>query len=65
MHISNKDTVLDIIKKSIDIFNDILYKDNLPIKLNVDYRNYRIKPGKKNGKPNNDLPSNIILIRIK
>ena len=55
---------MDIIKQSIDIFNDILYKDNIPIKLNVDNRNYRIKPGKKNGKPNYDLPSNIILIRI-
>jgi hypothetical protein len=48
---------MDVLKRALDLFNDILYKEKIPYSFNIDYRKYYIKPSKKTGKPDNDLPS--------
>jgi hypothetical protein len=57
LRITNKNTILDILKSSLDIFNDLLYKEQIPLRFSIDYKKYTLKPSKKNGKANTDLPS--------
>jgi hypothetical protein len=64
LHITNKNTILDILKISIDIFNELFYKENIPYKFNIDYRKYSLKPSKKSGRADEDLPSIYIEIFI-
>jgi hypothetical protein len=71
LRITNKIIVFDLLKASIRMLNDIFEKENLSIRLkeiNVNegkpnvkesYNNYIIKPSKKNGRPDPDVPSKI------
>jgi hypothetical protein len=59
LKIGNCDTIKDILKQSIDLFNDIFYREKVPLLLNKDYRIFYLKPSKKNGKPDMDLPSKL------
>lgn len=51
---------MNIIKQSIDNFNKLFEsKDGdspIPYRLALNYNNYKLRPSKKNGKPNNDYP---------
>jgi hypothetical protein len=57
LRITNKNTILDILKCSLDVFNDMFYKEQIPLKFNIDYRKFCLKPSKRSGKADNDLPS--------
>ena len=48
---------MDLIKMSVDIFNDNFVNENLKIRLKPNYKLYNMKPSKKSGKPDKDLPS--------
>ncbi len=58
LQINDKNRVYDLIKMSVDNFNDGLTKENSFYRLDPDYRVYNLKPSKKSGKPDSDLPSN-------
>ena len=60
LKITDSDTIKDILKRSINLFNDILKKEKIHLQLNKDYNKFYLKPSKKSGKPDNDLPSNIL-----
>jgi hypothetical protein len=58
MNITNKITIFDLIKDSVVLFNKIFDKENLPFYLDVyNLQKYTIKPSKKTGKPDLDMPS--------
>jgi hypothetical protein len=54
--ITNLVTINDLLKESINSFNNLFYKDKIALKLNTDLKSYVIKPSKKNGKVDSDLP---------
>jgi hypothetical protein len=58
LRITNKNTIMDLLKYSLDIFNDLFYREGLGVQFRADYKKYLIKPSKKSGKPDNDLPGN-------
>lgn len=60
MTITNKVTVCDLIKECIKMFNELFEKENFPVRLNTDISKYKIRPSKKSGKPDYDLPSIIL-----
>jgi hypothetical protein len=57
LQVTEKTTIMDLIKMSVDIFNDNFVNENLKIRLKPHYRLYNMKPSKKSGKPDKDLPS--------
>lgn len=56
--ITNKITIRDLLKESVDMFNNLFYKENVPYEFKNELKLYSLKPSKKNGKPQNDFPSN-------
>ncbi len=63
MSITNKVTLLDLLKQCVKMFNELFEKENFPVRMNnIIISKYKIKPSKKNGKPDYDLPSNFFLI---
>lgn len=66
LKITNKITIEDLIKESVQMFNQLFAKDRIPYKLNENHTVYSIKPSKKSGKADLDLPSNFnFIITIK
>ena len=57
IQVNEKTRVYDLIKMSLEIFNETFSKENLNYRLDPDYRLYSVKPSKKSGKPDKDLPS--------
>jgi hypothetical protein len=57
--ITNLATVKFLLKESINSFNNIFYNEKIPLKLNTDLKRYLIKPSKKNGRPDMELPRKI------
>jgi hypothetical protein len=55
----------DLLKQSIDLFNDMFASQRLPYLLRSDSTEYCFKPSKKSGKADYDLPSNFNLCRNK
>jgi hypothetical protein len=54
--VTNKILIKDLIKEGIVILSDIFYREKIPYKINTDPRKYKLKPSKKSGKPDNDMP---------
>ena len=54
--------MLDLLNRSIQMFNDLFYDEGLPYELKTDVKLYSIKPSKKSGKPESDMPSKINFI---
>ena len=46
----------NIVKSSLDLFNNIFEEGKDDYRLSLNYENYKLKPSKKNGKPNMDYP---------
>jgi len=64
--ITNKVSIGDLLRESIKLFNKLFEKENSPIRLiYTKLSNYEMKPSKKNGKPNKDLPSKLYSVNIK
>ena len=64
--ITNKVSIGDLLRESIKLFNKLFEKENFPIRLShIKLSNYEMKPSKKNGKPDKDLPSKVLLILFK
>ncbi len=61
LQVTEKTTIDDLIKLSVDIFNLNFEKENLLNRINTNYSIYSIKPSKKKGTPDLDLPSKIKL----
>lgn len=59
LEVNEKTRIYDLIKMSLEIFNETFSKENLNYRLDPDYRLYSVKPSKKSGKPDKDLPSKI------
>ena len=57
LEVNEKTRIYDLIKMSLEIFNETFIKENLNYRLDPDYRLYSVKPSKKSGKPDKDLPS--------
>lgn len=57
LEVNEKTRIYDLIKMSLEIFNETFSKENLNYRLDPDYRLYSVKPSKKSGKPDKDLPS--------
>jgi hypothetical protein len=57
LQVNDKTRIYDLIKLSLEIFNETFSKENLNFRLDPDYRLYSVKPSKKSGKPDKDLPS--------
>ncbi len=57
LEVNEKTRIYDLIKMSLEIFNETFSKENLKYRLDPDYRLYSVKPSKKSGKPDKDLPS--------
>jgi hypothetical protein len=55
--ITNKITMKELLSQALNMFNDIFYKEGIPLQLSHEVNYYSIKPSKKSGKPDNDLPS--------
>jgi hypothetical protein len=47
----------NVIKLSIDQLNDLFEEKKEEYRLSLSYGNYKLKPSKRNGKPNNDYPA--------
>jgi hypothetical protein len=62
MRVTNKNTIMDILKVALDIYNDEFYKENLQLEFQADYKKYYLKPSKRSGRADNDLPSIEIFI---
>ena len=55
-------TIYQLIKEAVDSFNQLFKKEEISYRLNLDsLDNYQIRTSKKNGKPKNDLPGNILI----
>ncbi len=55
--ISNKITMRELLSQSINMFNDKFLNEGLPFELSQDVSSYVLKPSKKSGNPDTDLPS--------
>ena len=64
MKISNKLRIEQVIKKSIEMFNKLFSQSGIFYELNTNSNLYSIKPSKKSGQPDNDLPSIFILLKL-
>ena len=60
--ITNKITMKELLSQALNMFNDIFYKEGIPLQLSQGVSYYSIKPSKKSGKPDNDLPSKTKII---
>ena len=60
LQVTEKTTVSDLVKMSVDIFNETFERENSLLRMKTDYKIYKVKPSKKSGKPDNDLPSKFI-----
>ena len=58
IQINNDLLIEDLIKTSIEKFNEKLKSEKSNFLLSLNYENYKIKPAKKSGKANQDLPCN-------
>lgn len=56
LDIENNDTMEDLVRKSINEFNKIFEEENVNSRFSLNFEKYQVKPAKKNGKPNSDLP---------
>ncbi len=65
VRITNVATMSDLLKQSIDVFNDMFTSQCLQYQLRTDLFEYSFKPSKKSGKPDHDLPSTSYLFRNK
>lgn len=61
LEVNEKTRIYDLIKMSLENFNETFSKENLNYRLDPDYRLYSVKPSKKSGKPDKDLPSKFFL----
>lgn len=52
--------ISDLIRQSIDLFNSRFMEAKSMFRLSTQFSNYFLKPSKKSGKPNLDLPSMIV-----
>jgi hypothetical protein len=57
LQVDEKTTISDLIRMSVNIFNENFISQNSDYRIKPNYRMYNMKPSKKNGKPNTDLPS--------
>jgi len=57
-------TIFDIIKNTIDCFNEKFKNENYKFLLSNHYNNYKLKASKKNGSPNTDIPCKQTLFSI-
>ncbi len=57
LKITNKVTMLELLKESIEMFNNSFIRYGIYYQLNPDLKFYTLKPSKKSGKPDKDLPS--------
>jgi hypothetical protein len=52
----------ELLSQSINMFNDMFLKEGIPLELSHEVSYYFLKPSKKSGKPDHDLPSKILFI---
>lgn len=57
VRITNKLKMLELLNQSIEMFNEMFCQYGYLFELNKNSSLYSIKPSKKSGKPDNDLPS--------
>ncbi len=53
-------TIKDVIKKSVENFNENLKKHNEMYSIKTDYTTYSLKQSRKNGKAKTDIPSKFL-----
>ena len=49
--------MMDLLRQCIEMFNDSFEREELPYEFVNSCDNYNIRPSKKSGKPDYDLPS--------
>ena len=57
--ITNLVTISELLAQALDHFNETFSNSGLSYQLSKDLKNYHVRPSKKNGKPDLDLPSNV------
>ena len=57
LQIQESTTIFELIKMSVNIFNENFSNENLNLRLKNNYSDYSMKTSKKSGKPDYDLPS--------
>lgn len=53
--------ISDLVRQCVDLFNDKFIKEKSMYRLNQQYKNYFLKPSKKTGRPDINMPSNFRL----
>lgn len=56
--------VSDLIREAVDLYNKKFVEEKSRFRFNQAYSNYVLKPSKKSGKPDNDMPSIVRLINL-
>ena len=54
--------ISDLIRQSVDLFNNLFLDEKSKYRLSQQYSHFFLKPSKKTGKPNLDMPSILKLI---
>ena len=60
LNVVDKTTIRDLITTTVNIFNEKFIESGIIYRLNTTFEDYNLKPSKKSGKPNSDLPCKII-----
>lgn len=60
LEIDDSLTTTDLIRLSIERFNEILQEEKQIVSLDGDMRHYSLRPSKKNGSPKLDFPGNVL-----
>jgi hypothetical protein len=55
--LKHNNTIFEMIKLSVHLLNEQFENGLSELRLNPNYSIYKVKPSKKNGKPDLDLPS--------
>jgi hypothetical protein len=64
LDIDEKTSINELLKITVDTFNKNFETEGRPYRLSLDYKQYNLKPSKKNGMPKEDLPCNFINISL-
>jgi len=49
--------ISDLIRQSVDLFNNLFVEEKSVFRLSQQYSHFSLKPSKRTGKPNLDMPS--------
>lgn len=49
--------ISDLVRQSVDLFNNLFVEEKSVFRLAQNYNNFILKPSKKTGKPDMDMPS--------